>query len=117
MDYGTTLKISDADLAIENYGLQMIFGVEKVQQDLVVLLTSWKRSYPFDAAFGVDYPNLVRMQSVPAIQAAISAALAAYKYTQTVLSVAVTRGSDRSVSISAQVLLIGGETVGIGVSL
>jgi len=116
MDYGTTLKLSGADLALENYGLQMISGIEKVQQDLAVLLTSWKRSYLIDQTFGIDYPKLVRLQSTAAIQAAISAALGSYQYTEKVLSVTVTRGTDRSVSIAAQILLTGGETIAVEAS-
>ncbi|MDD1695085.1 MAG: hypothetical protein LUQ71_10215 [Methanoregula sp.] len=117
MDYGTTLKMSGADLAFENYGLAMISGVEKVQQDLQVLLTSLKRSYSLNTSFGIDYPHLIELQSLTAIQSAISAALESYEYTDEVVSVKATRNTDRSVSIAAQIVLTGGETVSVEASV
>jgi len=114
MDYGTTLLLSGGDLVQSTPAncTQMVTGIAKARQDLIVIVQTVKKSFPFDETFGISWPTLIELQNTSAIEWAVKSAVEKYQYTKQVLSITATRiTGTRAVNISGSVLLVGGEEV------
>ena len=110
MDYGTTLKVTNGDLALSSLnGLQMVTGIDKARQDLAIIFQTVKGSFPFDVVFGVNYHKLIELQNLNAIEWAVLDAIGKYPHIRQVLNISVTRAGERKALIAAQLLLDTGE--------
>lgn len=113
MEYGKTLAIDSAGDLVLNADSDMttISGTDKIRQDIRVIISSVKRSFPFDAEFGIDYPHLIELNSLRAVEFAVTSALMKHPHITKVTRCVATRNLDRVTAVSTEMLLDTGEVI------
>ncbi|RLI74126.1 hypothetical protein DRP05_10630 [Archaeoglobales archaeon] len=119
--FGKTFKIdSSGDLVInELKRIEIVEELEKVAQDVSVILKTVKGSYPFDPDFGVDYIKIVesgfnRMQ----IEDEIKKALNKYPYLKSIDSIEISDpDKNRRIVVNLRLTVISGESISLEVTI
>jgi|Deesub1362B_J571_1020462.scaffolds.fasta_scaffold00525_10 phage baseplate assembly protein W len=115
MSYGTTLELdASGDVTITELNtLGMVTGVEKVKQDLRVLLKTVKGEHPENPDFGVDWLRIKQSgMKERVIKAELTRALKLYPWLKSVDEITIgSLDENRTLSISVKVTLTSGEQV------
>jgi len=119
--YGKTFRLdSNGDIVInELKRLEMVEGLDKVAQDVSVILKTVRGSFPLDPDFGVDYIRIVESGfSKKVIKSEIRRALSRYPYLKSIDSIEVSHPDEnRHVAVSISLTVTSGESIGVEVLL
>ena len=118
MTYGRTLKLENGDLYLDsNRSLVMIDGIEKVKQDITVILSTIRGEDYFNPNYGVDYFAALEADSISMMERLIAQALSEYKYIDNVIMTKATPLNDGRFKVEVMAKLITGETISVGVTV
>lgn len=118
--YGRTFKLdSSGDIVIKLRRLEMVEGLDKVAQDIRVILKTIRGSFPFAPDFGVDYIKIVGSGfNRKLIENEIRKALSKYPYIKSIDSIEISDPDpNRRVAVSISLTVISGEQVNVEVAL
>ena len=111
----------DIETLSTRYGVSMrhIVNLDKIAQDLTIILKTIKGSYPLNPDFGVDYRAIIETgYNETFIRTKISEALRTHPHIKEIISLRITRpGSDRSISIHASLLTTSNKTLDLSTDL
>lgn len=119
--FGKTFKLdSSGDIVInELKRLETVEGLDKVAQDIRVILKTVKGSFPFDPDFGVDYIKIVESGfNRKLIENEIRKALSKYPYLKSIDSIEISDPDEnRRVAVSISLTVTSGESINVEVAL
>lgn len=110
----------DGDITITELNtLGMVTSIEKVKQDLTVLLKTVKGEHPESPEFGVDWLRIKQSGlKENIIKAELIRALKLYPYLKSVDEIKIgSLDENRTLNVSVKVTLTGGEQVGVEVQV
>lgn len=109
----------DGDITITELNtLGMVTSIEKVKQDLTVLLKTVKGEHPESPEFGVDWLRIKQSGlKENIIKAELIRALKLYPYLKSVDEIKIGSLENRTLNVSVKVTLTGGEQVGVEVQV
>jgi|Deesub1362A_J573_1020465.scaffolds.fasta_scaffold00761_29 phage baseplate assembly protein W len=121
MDYGRTFKLdTSGDIVINELKcIEMVDGIDKVAQDIHIILKTVKESFPFDANFGMDYFQIIESDySKQLIESEVVKALANYPFIKSIDEIEISKpDTDRKAIINIRLTVTSGDLLNAETSL